>query len=102
MSSGHIAFNCPCSSRLYQEIPIKITDSERRALSSVLKGAREESGVRQKDLAELLEVPQSFVSKYESGERRLDLLEIRRICVALNIPLKDMVSRIEKQLERGK
>ena len=56
----------------------------------------------QADLAERLGVPQSFVSKYESGERRIDLLELRLISSALNIPLVALVTRIEKQLGKGR
>jgi transcriptional regulator with XRE-family HTH domain len=37
--------------------------------------------------------PQSFVSKYESGERRLSFLDAVRICEALEIPLLDVVER---------
>lgn len=58
-----------------------------------------EAGLRQQDLALLLKIPQSFVSKYESGERRLDLLELRRVCAALKIGLTDLVIRIEKRLD---
>ncbi len=38
-------------------------------------------------LAEILGVSQSFVTKYESGERRLDLIQLRHICTALGIKL---------------
>jgi transcriptional regulator with XRE-family HTH domain len=34
-----------------------------------------------------LDVPQSFVSKYESGERRLDLIELQQVCDALGVDL---------------
>ncbi len=40
----------------------------------------------------------SFVSKYESGERRLDLIELREICEALKISLADFVNRFEESL----
>ena len=40
--------------------------------------------------------PQAFVSYYESGARRLDLLELRQICRILQIPLLEFVSRFEK------
>jgi len=50
-------------------------------------------------LAVKLGQPQSFISKYESGERRLDLLEIRQICHAVGIPLNEFVERFEKALQ---
>ncbi len=40
-----------------------------------LKDLRHSSGLTQRELAELLKKPQSYVSKYENGERKLDFLE---------------------------
>ena len=44
-----------------------------------LRTAREEAGLIQDQVAEALGKPQSFVSKMESGERRLDLVEMEEI-----------------------
>jgi len=57
-----------------------------------------EAGLRQEDLAKRLGTPQSFVSKYESGERRLDLVEVRRICQAIGVSLSDFVRLFEESL----
>ena len=46
-------------------------------LLRVLRQVREKAGLTQIQLAKKLGKPQSFVSKYETGERRLDLLELR-------------------------
>ena len=46
--------------------------------------ARKAAGVTQVDLARRLGRPQSFVSKYEQGERRLDFVEFVMICKLLN------------------
>jgi transcriptional regulator with XRE-family HTH domain len=51
-----------------------------------------------RSLPERLGEPQSFVSKFESGERRLDIVELRYICGALGVPLPDLVARYEKKL----
>jgi len=64
-------------------------------LQSLLKTTREEAGFTQTALAKKLKRPQSFVSKYESGERRLDLVELREICEALKISLADFVTQFE-------
>ncbi len=64
----------------------------------LLRQVRQEKGLRQVDLADRLGQPQSFVSKYESGERRLDLLELRLVCEALGIALADFVRRFEDQI----
>jgi len=52
-------------------------------LRTLLRQIRLDAGLRQLDLAEKLGQPQSYVSKYESGERRLDLLELRQVAKRL-------------------
>jgi transcriptional regulator with XRE-family HTH domain len=47
--------------------------------------ARKSAGLTQVGLADLLGRPQSFVSKYERGERRLDVIEFCEVCRALGI-----------------
>jgi transcriptional regulator with XRE-family HTH domain len=49
----------------------------------LLREARQQTGLTQVELAQLLGLPQSYVSKCESGERRLDLLEARAWILAL-------------------
>jgi transcriptional regulator with XRE-family HTH domain len=69
-----------------------------RALAALLRNLREEAGMRQVDLAEALDEPQSFVSRFESGERRLDVLELRAVCRALELPLDKFIRRFEKEV----
>ncbi len=64
-------------------------------LLSMLRDLRKGAGMTQVALAESLGVPQSFVSKYESGERRLDLLELQRVCQALDVSLVGFVKRFD-------
>lgn len=64
-------------------------------LLELLKQVRTDAGLRQVDLAKKLHQPQSFVSKYESGERRLDLLELSQVCKACAITLLDFVKRFD-------
>lgn len=54
--------------------------------------------MRQADMADKLGVPQSFISKFEAGERRLDFLELRSICRALGVQLVDFVQQFERKL----
>ena len=72
---------------------------EQKALLLLLRQLRTDAGLRQEDVARALEKPQAFVSYYESGARRLDLLELRSVCRALGVDLLDFVRRFEKLLE---
>ena len=50
-----------------------------------LKLARTDAGMTQQQLATLLARPQSFVSKYENAERRLDVIEFLDVCSACTL-----------------
>ena len=63
------------------------------ALLNLLRQIRTQAGLRQVDLARRLGKPQSFVSKYESGERRLDLLDLEEVCRAVGISLVSFTRR---------
>ena len=71
--------------------------SKQQQFLRVLRDIREEAGLRQIDIAKRLGQPQSFVSKYESGERRLDFLELEAICAACNTDLPTFVARYSAQ-----
>ena len=68
---------------------------EQLYLQKLLKDIRQESSLTQLDVAKHLGRPQSFVSKYESGERRLDLPELREVCLSLGTTLIELVTRFE-------
>jgi transcriptional regulator with XRE-family HTH domain len=70
----------------------------RRVLLALLRQARRETGLRQTDVAAKLRKPQSFVSNYESGERRLDLLELQSLCEVLGVNLVDFVKRFQRDV----
>lgn len=75
-----------------------IYTSQQKRLQELLHQLRQQAGLRQIDLAKRLGVPQSFVSKYESGERRLDILELRAVCASLGISLQKFARRLENAL----
>lgn len=68
-------------------------------LQELLRELRISANFRQIDLAEKLEKPQSYVSKYESGEKVLDFLEVRDICSALNIKFSDFANQYEGKIQ---
>jgi transcriptional regulator with XRE-family HTH domain len=77
----------------------KIYIAQRSRLVSLLREIRIEVGLTQMELAVLIERDQTFVSKYESGQRRLDVLEAREICQAIGITLEEFARRLEKALK---
>lgn len=77
---------------------MQVSRSERAIFLALVRQVRKEAGLRQEDLAVRLAVPQSFVSKVESGERRLDVLELRQLCAAVGISPLDFARRLEESL----
>lgn len=75
------------------------------AVQEALKRLRKEASLTQVELAKKLDRPQTYISKYELGERRLDLIEIQDICTACNITLTQFIEAIEplltKHLNKG-
>jgi transcriptional regulator with XRE-family HTH domain len=49
-------------------------------------------------LAKKLDVPQSYVSKYETGERRLDLVETLEVCAALGTDTARFIRAFQTRL----
>lgn len=74
-------------------------DSHRLALQTLVRDVRREKCLTQKQLAEQLDKPQSYVSKYESGERRLDIIELRAVCLACGVSLEAFSSRLEQLIQ---
>ena len=67
-------------------------------LQQLLRRLRRDAGLTQEEVAASLGRPQSFVSKYESGERRLDVLELRDVCQALGTTLIKFAKMLEELL----
>ena len=69
--------------------------SEYRVFVRLLKETRIAASVTQVDLAKALGQTQSYVSKVERGELRLDVIQLRHFCEKLNISLPDFVAKLE-------
>ncbi|MCK4794908.1 MAG: helix-turn-helix transcriptional regulator [Desulfobacteraceae bacterium] len=65
----------------------------------ILRKARQDAGLTQEQLAERLGQTQSFISKCERGERRLDVVEIRRICQVMELSFVEFIETFENALE---
>lgn len=72
-----------------------VKDREKR-LREYLKEARLAAGLRQIDLAESLDRPQSFVAKVENGERKLDFIEVLDVCEVIGLDPYALVKELSK------
>lgn len=66
-----------------------------------LRAAREEAGLSQEQLASRIGHSQSFVSKFERAERRLDVAEVRSICRGIGISFVDLMKEFEAVAARS-
>ena len=71
-----------------------ISSDSYEKLRRLLIEARQHSGQTQTEVAARLGVSQSFVSKYELGERRLDVIELLRIADVLGANVQDLIGQI--------
>lgn len=71
-----------------------IHDARYKRLIETLAAARRAAGISQVELAKRLGRRQQFVSKFESGERRLDVVEFADIGRALGVDLSALISEI--------
>jgi len=66
-------------------------------LRSELKKARLDAGFLQADLASILKKPQSYISKVESGERGLDIIEYIGYCSGLGLDPAKWLKKLVEQ-----
>lgn len=68
-------------------------------LQELLSSGRVAAGMTQQDLAERLRRPQSFVSKYENGERRVSVVELVEISDAIGVDPRQIVGDLAEMTE---
>ena len=71
-----------------------------RQLLTELVAARKAASLTQQDLADALRRPQSFVSKIENGDRRLDVIEFLTICRLTHADPTELLRRLDKRVRR--
>ena len=72
---------------------------EYSSVTELLREVRIAAQITQVQLAKKLGQSQSFVSKYECGDSRLDIIQLRTVCCVLGITLADFVARLEGMLQ---
>lgn len=80
-------------------MPNPIHQSNYKLFREMLTDIRLEKGLLQSDVAERVHKPQSFISKYERGERRLDFAEFVQIAEALEIDASEFVKKYKARLK---
>lgn len=76
-----------------------IHQKEYHLMISFLRELRENRSFTQKDLADKIGCDQTFISKTEIGERRLDVIELMKICTVLNISTVDFLTELEIRIK---
>ena len=73
-----------------------------REFRRALVAARRRAGLAQGELALRLGRPQSYVSKYERGERRIDVVEFLEIATATEADAEAVVARLHRIIRRSR
>jgi transcriptional regulator with XRE-family HTH domain len=63
-----------------------------------LRDARKRAGLTQVELARRLGETQSFVSKVERGERRIDVVELRAFCKAIGVSFSGFAQALDRNI----
>ena len=77
-----------------------IHSPQQRSFITLLRQIRQEAGLTQVQRAERLDIPQTWISNYERGERKLDVLELRQVCRAVGVPFLDFMARLDGELSK--
>ena len=71
-----------------------LSSKDKKSILEWLILQRNLKGITQEQLATLLKKPQSYISKYESGERKLGLYEFIEICKIMKVDPSTQISRL--------
>ncbi len=71
-----------------------------QVLREMLQLRRQKAGLTQRDLAEILDKPQSWVCRHERGDLRMDYLELRAYLQALDVSIVSFFSALERKFAK--
>jgi len=78
-------------------VPSSIHTREYDRFRALLIDVRKKAGLSQAEVAKRLAKPQSFVSKFERGERRLDVIEFKSVAQALGFDALRLLRRLYRE-----
>lgn len=77
-------------------MPAARNTSQHKALANLLREARLAAGLTQTDIAERMKRPQSFVTKVERNERRVDVVEFIEIARAIGVTPESLIKKLQR------
>lgn len=75
-----------------------LRSQEYALLTELLREKRIRSEMTQKAICDRLGKPKNYINKIESGERRLDVVEVYELCEAMNLGPLDVLAEFDKRL----
>lgn len=93
----YLSHPCDCINRMGLNIRKmrSIHNKRYKAIIAFIKEKRKATGITQKEMAKKIHLRQNVISKIETCERRMDLLEMLSYCKAINISLSEVIRRLE-------
>ena len=79
-------------------MPKSVFSKDYKRLLQQIRSARRQAGLTQEEVARSLRQTQSWVSKCERGERRIDILELRAFCRTFQVSFVEFVRRLDRSL----
>lgn len=67
-----------------------------KAIIAFIRRRREEAGITQKEMTKVMHLRQGIISKIETCERRIDLLELLQYCGGVNVSIREIVDYLDQ------
>lgn len=85
---------------MLRRMPRSSFDDQAAVFRDLLRIFRERAGLTQLEVGKAVKMPQSYVSKYETGERRLDFVETSAVCAVLGISVVDFAKEFARRIRK--